>query len=48
MQTGQMKNFAILKAANTSFGETKLCIIPEIETLVKQQLTPLPASYPVF
>ena len=38
----------ILKTANTSYGETELCIVPEIESLVKQQLTPLPVTYPMF
>ena len=38
----------ILKEANKPLGETELCIIREIEALVKQQLSPLPASYPMF
>jgi len=38
----------ILKAANKPFAETELCIIREIEALVKQQLLPLPESYPTF
>jgi hexosaminidase len=37
-----------LKSANKSYGETDLCIIPEIEALVSQRLAPLPASYPIL
>jgi len=42
------EKLAILKAANQVYGETELCIISEIEALVKQQVVPLPATYPVF
>jgi hypothetical protein len=42
------EQLAVLKSSNQSYGETELCIIPEIEALVKQQVAPLPASYPVF
>ena len=42
------EKLALLKTVNKSYGETELCIIPEIEALVKQQISPLPASYPVF
>jgi hexosaminidase len=42
------EKLGILKKANQTYGDTELCIIPEIEGLVKQQATPLPASYPLF
>jgi hexosaminidase len=42
------EQLAMLKSANQPFGETELCIIPEIEALVKGNLEPLPSSYPVF
>lgn len=42
------EKLAALKTANKSYAETELCIVPEIEALVKQQMSPLPASYPVF
>ena len=42
------EKLAILKSANKSYGETELCIIPEIEALVSQRLAPLPASYPIL
>jgi hexosaminidase len=42
------KQRAILNSANQAFGETELCIIPEIEALVNANLEPLPSSYPVF
>jgi hypothetical protein len=35
-----MKSFAILKTVNKSYGETELCIIPEIEALVKATNVP--------
>jgi len=38
----------ILKTAGKPVAETELCIVREIEALVKQQLLPLPASYPSF
>ena len=37
-----------LKNAGRSYGETELAVISEIESLVKQQMIPLPASYPAF
>jgi hexosaminidase len=42
------EKLAILKTANQAYGETELCIVPEIEALVKQQMIPLPATYPIF
>ncbi|MBS1974841.1 MAG: family 20 glycosylhydrolase [Bacteroidetes bacterium] len=42
------QNLEILKQADKAYGETELCIIPEVESLIKQQLMPLPASYPIF
>jgi hexosaminidase len=42
------EKLGILKTASQVFGETELCVIPEIESLVKQQLEPLPVSYPIF
>jgi len=39
---------AMLKTANQVYGETELSIIPEIEALIKQQMIPLPSSYPIF
>ena len=39
---------AKLKTAAQAYGETELAIVAEIEALVKQQLAPLPATYPVF
>jgi len=42
------EKLGVLKKANQTYGDTELCIIPEIEGLVKQQATPLPASYPLF
>jgi hexosaminidase len=42
------EQLAMLKSVNQPFGETELCIIPEIEALVKGNLEPLPSSYPVF
>lgn len=42
------EELATLKAMNKPYAETELCIIPEIEALVKQQLSPLPASYSLF
>jgi hexosaminidase len=42
------EKLGILKMASQVFGETELCVVPEIESLVKQQLAPLPVSYPIF
>jgi len=42
------ERLTILKNSSQAYGETELCIIPEIEALVKQQLTPLPNTYPIF
>jgi hexosaminidase len=42
------EKLGILKTANQVYGETELCIIPEIESLVRQQMSPLPATYPIF
>ena len=42
------EKLTILKSASLAYGETELCIIPEIEALVKQQAAPLPESYPMF
>jgi len=39
---------AKLKSASQAYGDTELAIVLEIEALVKQQLVPLPAVYPVF
>lgn len=41
-------SMSIIKAASAVHGETTLSIIPEIESLVKQEMVPLPSSYPVF
>jgi hexosaminidase len=38
----------VLKKANQVYGETELCIIPEIESLVKQQMQALPTTYSAF
>jgi hexosaminidase len=38
----------VLKNASVSLGETELAIISEIESLVKQQMIPLPISYSPF
>jgi len=42
------EELGILKTASQAYGETELCIVPEIESLVRQQLVPLPATYPIF
>jgi len=42
------EKLGILKTVNQVYGETELCIIPEIESLVRQQMSPLPATYPIF
>ena len=42
------KTMDILKTAGGTEGETELCILPEIESLVKQKISPLPETYPVF
>lgn len=42
------EKLSILKTASQVYGETELCIISEIESLVKQQMTALPVSYPIF
>jgi hexosaminidase len=42
------EELAILKTASQVHAETELCIIPEIEALVKQQMIPLPLTYPIF
>jgi hexosaminidase len=42
------EKLAILKTANQVYAETELSIIPEIEAIVKQQMIPLPATYPIF
>ena len=42
------EKLGILKTANQPYGETELCVIPEIESLVKQQMVPLPVTYPIF
>jgi hypothetical protein len=38
----------ILKKASQPYAETELSVIPEIEALVKGEVQPLPATYPVF
>jgi len=42
------EKLGILKKVNQVYGETELCIIPEIESLVRQQMSPLPVTYPIF
>jgi len=42
------KAMDILKSAGRTDGETELCIIPEIESLVKRKMDPLPETYPQF
>lgn len=42
------QQMAILKEADKAYGQTELSIIPEIESLIKQQLVPLPESYALF
>jgi hexosaminidase len=42
------EKLGILKTINQVHGETELCIISEIESLVRQQMSPLPATYPIF
>jgi len=38
----------VLKQANQAYGETELCIMPEIKSLVKQQMQALQVTYPAF
>lgn len=38
----------VLKSASQASGQTELAIIPEIESLIKQQMSPLPASYSLY
>ena len=40
--------FKILKEASKSFGDTELAVVAEIESLLKQQMTPIPKSFPIF
>jgi hexosaminidase len=42
------EKLSFLKTTNQVYGETELSVIPEIEALVRQQMTPLPTTYPVF
>jgi len=42
------EKLSVLKNTNQVYGETELSVIPEIETLVRQQMTPLPAAYSIF
>jgi hexosaminidase len=39
---------AVLKNAGQSYGETELDIIPEVESLIRQQMVLLPAAYSPF
>jgi hypothetical protein len=38
----------VLKTASQAYGEAELCVISEIESVLKQQMVPLPAIYPIF
>ncbi len=42
------ESMASLKNARQVYGETELAIVSEMESLIKQRLITLPASYPVF
>lgn len=42
------KSMEVLKTASAVYGETTIAIISEIESLVKQQLVSLPASYSIY
>ena len=39
---------SLMKSAQGSYGEVELSVLPEMIDLINQEITPLPASFPIF